>query len=106
MHVFQSFQVMILHVFSIFIPDSKQAMLIARFFDAVLTFSRMAIAHAPFPSAQDDGQSLVTSHQSLVPNHHQTTKKEPRRVPWFFGYQESISFFLVRLACSKCMLLV
>ena len=61
-----------------------------------------AIAHTPFSSAQNDGESLVTSHQSLVT----AKQKEPRRVPWFFGYQESISFFLVRLACSKCMLLV
>lgn len=75
---------LILHVFSIFLssrrkPYSSQ--------DPSTLVPRAAIAHTPFSSAQDDVQSLV-------PSHRQATKKEPRRVPWFFGLVSRVDFFL------------
>ena len=83
LHIFQSFQMLILHIFSIFYQAGNQPYSSQ---DPSTLVPHAAIAHTPFPSAQDDVQSPSTSHR-------QTTKKN-HGLPWFFGLVSRVDLFL------------
>jgi len=67
MHIFQSFQMLILHIFSIFYQaGSKQY----SSQNPSTLVPHAAIAHTPFSSAQDDVQSPATSQRQATKKNH------------------------------------
>lgn len=77
---------LILHIFAIFHqsgskPYSSQ--------DPSTFVPHAAIAHTPFSSTQNDGESLVTSHQSLV-----TTKQKRTTARAVVLWLSGVDFFL------------
>lgn len=74
---------LILHIFSIFYQAGSQPYSSQ---DPSTLVPHAAIAHTPFPSAQDDVQSPATSHRQ--------TRKKNHGLPWFFGLVSRVDLFL------------